>query len=189
MTAVRRTTAALAVLGLGLGLGLGACAPIVPQRTKSGGAARWAEALAIPSAFDWARDAQLCRVAGAGVGSDGWLPDRGGQWVFTYWSPTQTTTLFQVTVDTDGRVSTTSVKEGPRGNPLPAGWVDSPRLWSVTRSHWKREPLNTLDAELAMNADPEHFKDQTVWRIRFWMDDSTMETHIVSPDGKWLLSY
>ncbi len=180
----RRATAACVTLGFLLG----ACAPIVPQRTKMGGAARWAESKAIPSAFDWASDAKLCRVVGAGIGSDGWLPDRGGEWVFTYWSAAQPA-LFQVTVDSDGRVRTASTKEGPRGSTLPPGWIDSPKLWSKTRAHQKREPLNTLDAELSASAAPEHFKDQFVWRIRFWMNDSTMETHVVTPDGKWLLSY
>ncbi len=185
MTALGRATAACVALGFLFG----ACAPIVPQRSKPGGAARWAEQIAISSAFDWGGErVQLCRVTGAGVGAEGWLPDRGGQWAFTYWSPAQTA-LLQVTVDSDGNVKSAAAKDGPRGTTLPPGWVDSPKLWAATRSHQKREPLNTLDAELSASADPEHFKDQVVWRIRFWLDDSTMETHIVTPDGKWLLSY
>jgi hypothetical protein len=166
-----------------------ACAPIVPGRTKPGGAARWAETTAQQRAVEWARDAELCRIVGAGVGIDGWLPDRGGNWLLTFWSP-QKRSVLQVSVDSDGNVRAeekTDVEH--RGHTLPRAWSDSPKVWAATRRHQKGEPLNTFEAELAVDADAEHFSGQIVWRIRFWLPGNAYETHVLSPEGSWLASY
>lgn len=167
-----------------------ACAaPIVPQRSRPGGSARWAETLALPKAVAWAEDAVLCSIQGAGVGSDGWLPDHGGVWRLYFWSPNQPS-MFEVAVDSEGSVRTLDVKNLPqRGTRLPSAWADSPKVWSVTHSRQKTEAVHTLDAELALNAEPEKYAAQTVWRIRFWMPNNVTESHVVTPEAVWLSSY
>jgi hypothetical protein len=167
-----------------------ACAaPIVPQRSRPGGSARWAETLALPKAVIWAPDAVLCSIQGAGVGSDGWLPDHGGVWRLYYWSANQPS-MFEVSVDSEGSVHTLDVKNlSQRGSRLPSGWIDSPKVWSVTHSHQKSEAVHTLDAELALNAEPEKYATRTVWRIRFWMPNNATESHVVTPEAVWLSSY
>jgi hypothetical protein len=81
---------------------LAACAaPIVPQRTKPGGSAMWAVEAAVAKSQTWAADAQMARITGIGVSTDGWLPDHGGTWALEYWSPSKPGML-QVTVDSDG---------------------------------------------------------------------------------------
>ncbi len=180
-----------AVLNLALGACLAAAcaAPIVPQRTKSGGAARWADALAQQRVLEWSRDAQLCDILGAGVGTDGWLPDRGGKWQLTYWCP-EKPVVFQVSIDSDGNVHSTEWKDPVhRGHTIPSTWIDTPKIWAATRLHQKAEPVSTFEAELALGADAEHFPERVVWRIRFYMPGGGYETHVVSPDAKWLGSY
>jgi len=168
----------------------GACAvPIVPQRSKPGGSLRWAETLALPKAVAWAPDAALCLVQGTGVGSDGWLPDRGGMWKLYYWSPNQIS-MYEVAVDSDGSVRATDVKNLPqRGGHIPAGWADSPKVWAATHAHQKAEAVHTLDAELSLNAEPEKYPARTVWRVRFWLPNNAMESHVLTPEGVWLSSY
>jgi hypothetical protein len=164
-------------------------APIVPQRGKPGGSARWAENIALKRALGWAKNPQLCRIAGAGVGTDGWLPDRGGTWELDYWSESKPSVL-EVTIDSDGAVQTREVANSPeRGRVLPATWLDSPKVWSATRRHSKQEPVHTFDAELAFDAEPQRYPDRPVWRIRFWQQDNSYEIHVVSTDGEWLTSY
>ncbi len=185
----RHTMLCLAASLLAASLLAAACAPIMPQRSKLGGAARWAEGLAQRPAVIWADDARLCRVVGVGVGNEGWLPDRGGAWMLTYWSPDRSEVL-EVTVDSDGRVTTRTLTESPaRGSTLPQDWSDSPRTWNATRPHQQGEPLSTFEVELAVDAERERFPGRPVWRIRFFMHDSSYETHIVSHDGEWLQRY
>lgn len=169
---------------------IAACAaPIVPQRSRPGGSAHWAEALALRVAVRWAPDATLCHVVAAGIGSDGWLPDRGGSWTFIYWS-TEKQPLLEVAVDAEGGVSQKEDPDAPqRGQRIPAEWADSPRVWSATRAHQRSEPVHTFEAELGLDLEPERFPGRTVWRIRFWMDDSTFETHVVTPEAEWLATY
>jgi len=183
----RDTLASAAVLLVCLAM---ACAaPIVPQRSKLGGAARWADALARQRAAEWARDAELCQITGIGVGIDGWLPDRGGTWQLIFWSP-QKTGVLEVAVDSDGKAHAQERRAPPqRGHSVPALWCDSSKAWASTRPHQKGIPLSTFEAELGLDADREHFPGQIVWRIRFWLPDNSYETHVVSPEGKWLLSY
>ena len=93
---------------------------------------------------------------GEGVGSEGWLPDRGGAWRLTYWSPGKPGVL-EVTVDTDGRLTTAESPTSPsRGKTLPHEWMDSPRVWAATRAHLKGTPINTFAAELAFDAPRAH---------------------------------
>ena len=166
-----------------------ACAPVLPMRSKPGGAARWAVALAAEKATRWSKDARLGRIQGAGVGNEGWLPDNGGQWVATYWSASENTVL-HVTIDSDGNVSTEEVVDEPvRGLELPADWQDSPRVWAATRAAQVGDPLNTLDAELSAVAEPQRYPNQVVWRIQFFVRDGRSETHVVSAAGKWLARY
>ena len=117
-----------------------ACAaPIVPQRTKPGGSARWAEAVVQQKVGEWASGAELCRLAGAGVGIDGWLPDRGGTWQLYYWSPTKPSVL-ELTVDSDGAVKKREIPNDPgRGHSITASWEDSLVCGSATRTHQKLE--------------------------------------------------
>lgn len=166
-----------------------ACAaPIVPQRSKPGGAARWAAELARQRVAEWAHDAELCQVTGIGVGTDGWLPDRGGTWQLVYWSP-QKTADFQVSVDSDGRVRAQERRPVPqRGHSIPATWADSPKVWAATRVHQQGVPLSTFESELGFEADKERFPGEIVWRIRLWLPENTYETHVVNVDGKWLRS-
>lgn len=165
------------------------CAPIMPQRSKSGGAARWAASLAQRPSILWAPDAQLCRLVGLGVGTDGWLPDRGGNWTLTFWSA-QHTEVLEVTIDSDGGVKTQKIDDSPHhGFSIPGDWKDSPATWAATRSHQIGEPLNTFDVELSRNAEPERFPQKTVWRIRFYLVPGGFETHVVTPQGKWLAQY
>jgi hypothetical protein len=181
---IRASAAALALC-----FAVACAAPIVPQRSKPGGSARWAEALAQTKATLWTPDAQLCRISGAGIGVDGWLPDRGGTWQLDYFSASKPKML-EVNIDSDGGVTTREVPDIPqRGHALPAGWADSPKAWAATRTHQKIEPLHTFDAELGFGADAEHAKDQVSWRIRFWQTDNTYATHVVSAEGAWLASY
>jgi hypothetical protein len=170
--------------------GLASCAaPIVPQRTKPGGSARWAESIARDRALTWAKDAPLCRILGTGIGNEGWLPDRGGAWLLHYWSEAKPLVL-QVTVDSDGTTQTRELEDAAgRGRTLPAAWSDSPKVWSVTHRYLVQEPLNTFDAEFAFGAEPERYPDRPVWRIRFWQPGNTYETHVVGADGVWLTSY
>lgn len=167
----------------------GCAAPIVPHRSKPGGSARWAEVLASEQALLWAPDAVLCRVAGAGVGSDGWLPDRGGAWQLCYWSPLHGPVL-EVAVDGDGRVRTQEIRDAPeRGRALPRDWLDSPKVWAATRGHERLEPMHTLDSKFAVDAEPERFPGEALWTIRFWLPDNTSETHVVTADGRWRAAY
>ena len=162
------------------------CAPVMPNRTKPGGAARWAAALASRPALAWAADARWCRITGAGVGADGWLPDRGGRWSITYWSERQQGVL-QVGVDSDGNVTTEAIANSPfRGRTLPDDWSDSPRVWAATQAHQSAEPLNAFDVELAVDLEPERYPGRAVWRIRFYLDQSRFETHFVAADATWL---
>ena len=185
MARLRSFTAAAGALCL-----LAACAaPIIPQRSKPGGSARWAVQLAVPKSQIWAADAQMSRITGVGVSTDGWLPDRGGTWQLEYWSPSKPG-MFEVSVDSDGVVKSKEIPAGPhRGESLPADWLDTPKVWAATRVHQKTEPVHTFDAEFARDADPEHAKDQVVWRIRFWQADNTYSTHVVSANGTWLANY
>lgn len=168
-----------------------ACAPVLPERSKPGGAARWAHALATDAAVRWARDAVLCRIQGSGVGTEGWLPDRGGFWLLTYTSAS-TNARLQVSVDTDGN-TTTQVEPVANATPpcpvLPADWDDSSRIWAATSAHQKGTPLNTFEAVLATDAEPERHAGQLVWRIRFFLQGGGYETHVVSAKGQWLESY
>jgi hypothetical protein len=189
MTCRRRATTALA-WPLAVLLGLAGCAaPIIPQRSKPGGSARWADSVAQAKVLPWAPDAALCRVSGAGVGADGWLPDRGGTWTLTYWSATKQPML-QVTVDSDGVARAAEQKAGPeKGRSLPPAWQDSPKVWSIARSHSRAEPVHTFEAELAWGADTERAGDEPAWRIRFFLPDNSFETHVVRPDGRWVATY
>jgi hypothetical protein len=166
-----------------------ACAPVLPERSKPGGAARWAYAEALDTAVRWSPAAALCRVVGEGVGSEGWLPDRGGAWSLTYWAPEKSGVL-EVTVDTDGKVTSVERAESPaRGKTLPHDWMDSPRVWATTRQHQKGTPLNTFAAELAVDAEPERYPGRPVWRIQFFLQEGGNETHVVSPQAEWLARY
>jgi hypothetical protein len=163
----------------------------MPQRNKPGGAARWAQALATDAALRWSRDALLVQVLGSGVGTEGWLPDRGGTWVLTYQSRAATKKL-DVVVDTNGKVFV----QTPEGEaidalqqPLPEEWVDSPKAWAATIQHQQGAPLNTFEASLGFDAEPERYPNQLVWRIRFYMQGGAYETHVVSAEGRWLTSY
>jgi hypothetical protein len=167
-----------------------ACAvPIVPQRSRPGGSARWAEALAARAAVEWSADAVLCRIQGAGVATDGWLPDRGGYWQFIYRSATQPL-LYEVSVDSEGGVQKRVAAATPaRACHLAHDWIDSPRVWAATNAHQDAVLIHTFDAEFAADAEPERYPDKPVWRIRFWREDRSYETHIVSAHGEWLASY
>jgi hypothetical protein len=162
------------------------CAPVMPQRSKPGGAARWAFGLAQRPAILWAQDAQLCHLSGVGVGNEGWLPDRGGTWVLTFWSPEKQQVL-EVSIDSDGMSTTRTVDDSPhRGRTIPPDWKDSSTVWRATRTHRQAEPLNTFESVLATDAAPERFPGQCVWRIRFYLMQGGFETHFVSPQGEWL---
>jgi len=168
---------------------LPACAPVVPQRSKPGGAARWAAALSWQAAAIWAPDAAPCRVSGAGIGEDGWLPDKGGYWQIDYWSASKQP-LLEVTVDADGRLRSEEIAQSPaRGHTLPADWSDSPKAWAATRSHQRSEPLSTLEAELGYDAEPQRYPGRVVWRVRFWLNSGDYDTHVVTPQAAWLTSY
>jgi len=174
------------LLPLWIGILVLQCAPVLPERSKPGGAARWAFDLSQRSAILWAQDAQLCRITGVGVGGEGWLPDRGGNWILSYWSP-QFPEVLEVSVDSDGAVTTNNVPDSPdRGHVIPLDWKDSSAVWAATRSHRVGDVLSTFDAALAYNADAERFPDQIVWRIRFFLTQGGFETHILSPRGEWL---
>jgi hypothetical protein len=165
------------------------CAPVLPERSKPGGAARWAYAAALDAAVRWSSAAALCQVEGEGVGSEGWLPDRGGAWSLTYWAPEKPGVL-EVTVDTDGKVTTQESAASPvRGKTLPHDWMDSPRVWAATSAHQKGTPLNTFAAELAFDVEPERYPGRPVWRIRFYLQEGGYETHVVSPQAEWLARY
>lgn len=167
-------------------LAFACAAPIVPQRSKPGGAARWAAELARQRVAEWAPDAELCHVTGIGVGTDGWLPDRGGTWQLVYWSP-QKTVVLQVSVDSDGRVRAQEQRPVPQsGHSIPATWADSPKVWAATRLHQEGVPLSTFESELGFDTDKEHHPGEIVWRIRLWLPENAYETHIVSVDAKWL---
>ena len=166
-----------------------ACAPVVPLRSKPGGAARWAFALASQQATLWSTDARGARVKGNGVGNEGWLPDRGGAWTVTFWSASKQVAL-NVVVDSDGNVSSDEVAdESARDLRLPSDWQDSPRVWAATRSAQQGDPLSTLEAELSAAAEPQRYPDQAVWRIRFFTREGQFETHVVSAAGEWLTRY
>lgn len=167
-----------------------ACAaPILPQRSRPGGSARWAEALAAQPAVEWSASATLCRLNGGGVAIDGWLPDRGGYWQLIYSSPAKTS-LLEVSVDSEGNVRTREIPATPsRRCQLNSDWLDSPRIWAATRAHQEGILVHTFDAELAFDAEPERFPGRPVWRIRFWREDHAYEIHVVSSQGEWLASY
>jgi hypothetical protein len=168
---------------------LHACAPVLPNRTKPGGAARWAYELAQTAVFEWARDAELCRVHGVGVGSEGWLPDRGGVWKLSYWTPAKSSVL-EVTVDSDGNITSAEVDTSTvRGRSLPTSWQDSPRVWAATMKHQVGTPISTFAALLALDLEPERYPDLAVWRIRFFLQEQGFETHIVSDQAEWLAIY
>jgi hypothetical protein len=170
-------------------LGYVACAgPILPARSKPGGAVKWAESLALSKAIQWSTDATLVSVTGAGIGIEGWLPDRGGEWKFTYTSVAKATRM-EIVIDSDGTVRDRETAKGPPAAALPAGWLDSPKVWAATRAHWTGQPVHTLDAELSPVAEPERAAGALVWRIRFWTEAGAVETHVVTPDARWLLSY
>ena len=136
-------------LGLLLALCALQCAPVMPQRSKPGGAARWAFGLAQRPAILWAQDAQLCHLSGVGVGTEGWLPDRGGSWILTFWSPSKPDVL-EISIDSDGATTTRSVDDSPhRGHTVPSDWKDSSTVWVATRSHRVAQPLNTFQSALA----------------------------------------
>lgn len=184
MNRIKRTSLLLLI-------GVLACAPVMPERSKPGGAARWAQILATDAAVRWSRDALLIRVLGNGVGTEGWLPDRGGTWILTYQSREAAKSL-EVIVDTNGKVFVQKPEGEPISapqRPLPAEWVDSPRAWNATSSHQKGVVLNTFEAELAYDADPERYPGELVWRVRFYMQGGQSETHVVSAEGRWLTMY
>lgn len=184
--ALQRVIACVALFALGTLLG---CAPVVPLRSKPGGAARWAYGLASTEAVRWSQDARACRVLGVGIGDEGWLPDRGGQWTVTFWSASKETAL-NVIVDTDGNVSRQEIDDpAVRESRLPSDWSDSPRAWAATRAAQQGEPMSTLQAELSGLAEPERYPQQVVWRIRFITRGGGSETHVVSASGDWLTRY
>jgi len=181
----RCTTFAVVVLVLVCGC----AAPILPQRSRPGGSARWAEALASQPAVEWSMDAVLCRLSGGGVALDGWLPDRGGYWQLVYSSAAKPS-LFEVSVDSEGAVRTREIAATPsRRCSLNTDWFDSPRAWAATRAHQAGILVHTFDAELAADAEPERYPNRPVWKIRFWREDRTYEVHVVSSMGEWLAAY
>lgn len=163
------------------------CAPVLPERSRPGGAARWAQALATDAVVRWSPDAQLCRVVGNGIGNEGWLPDRGGSWVLTYRSAALGKAL-EVNVDTYGVVKTAAVSDSvaARLQLLPVDWDDSPRVWAATSAHQHGVPINTFEAVFAHDAVPDLYAGQPVWRIRFYLQGGGYETHVVSAKSKWL---
>ena len=168
-----------------------ACAPVLPERSKPGGAARWAQALATDAAVRWARDAVPCRIEANGVGTEGWLPDRGGHWLLTYTSAASNARLL-VSVNTDGQVTTEAEPAASATTPcppLPADWDDSSRIWAATSAHQKGIALSTFHAILGHDAEPERYPGELVWRIRFYLQDGGYETHVVSARGQWLERY
>jgi hypothetical protein len=168
----------------------GCAGPILPPRTKPGGAAKWAETLAYQKALEWSPDATLVRVKGAGVGIEGWLPDKGGEWSLAYSSVARGKTV-EFAVDPDGKVRAEPVAAGkePPTTPVPRDWLDSPKVFGTTRAHWKNEPLHVLEAELSAATEPTRAPGQVVWRIRFWLSTSTTETHVVTADAHWVAMY
>lgn len=186
MTTTTRTGLATTVVLL---LASACAAPIVPQRSRPGGSARWAESLAALSALQWSSDAELCRLSGGGVATDGWLPDRGGFWQLTYHSASKPT-LYEITVSSEGGLQTRTTPATPnRSCHLNSDWLDSPKIWAATRSHQKTALVLTFDAELAGDAEPQRYPGVPVWRIRFYRDDQSYETHVVSALGEWLTTY
>jgi hypothetical protein len=175
----RIAAAALAALLLA-----GCTGPILPARSKPGGAAKWGEAIAYGKALAWSRDAVLVRINGAGVGIEGWLPDRGGEWQFTY-SSADRGLRYEVVVDSDGKVRHNE-RSAITLAPLPRDWIDSPRIWNAARAHWSAEPVHTIDAELASGLAPNRAPGQVVWRLRFWMQNGVTETHWVAAAGQWI---
>ncbi|UCE02073.1 MAG: hypothetical protein JSW67_12540 [Candidatus Latescibacterota bacterium] len=168
---------------------LHACAPVLPNRTKPGGAARWAHEQAQTVVFEWARDAVLCRIHGVGVGNEGWLPDRGGVWKLSYWTPAKSSVL-EVSVDSDGNVTSAEVDTSSvRGRSLPSSWQDSPRVWAATMEHQVGTPISTFAAVLAFDSEPQRYPDRAVWRIRFFLQEQGFETHVVSDQAEWLATY
>jgi len=184
----RRAPSAFLAASL-LALASACTAPILPQRSRPGGSARWAEALAAQSAVEWSTRAALCRLSGGGIAIDGWLPDRGGYWQLIYSSPAKVN-LLEVSVDSEGGVQTREIPATPsRRCHLNSDWLDSPRAWAATRAHQEGLLVHTFDAELATDAEPERFPDRPVWKIRFWREDRTYEIHVVSSQGEWLATY
>ena len=180
--AISKRVAAAAVLAA---LVVAGCAgPILPARSKPGGAAKWGEAIAYGKALTWARDAALVRVAGTGVGIEGWLPDRGGEWQFTY-SSAERGLRYEIVVDSDGKVRDNE-RSASTLLPLPRTWIDSPRVWGAARAHWSAEPVHTIDAELAIGLRADATAGDAVWRLRFWMQNGVTETHWVHADGRWI---
>jgi len=173
----------------GLLLASACAAPIVPQRSRPGGSARWAEALAARAALEWSADAELCRMSGGGIATDGWLPDSGGFWQLTYHSASKPT-LFEVTVNSEGGLQTRTTAATPnRSCHLNPDWLDSPKIWATTRSHQVDALVLTFDAELAGDAEPQRYPGVPVWRIRFYRGDRSYEVHVVSALGEWLTTY
>jgi hypothetical protein len=169
-------------------LAAGCAGPILPARSKPGGAAKWAETLALSKALAWAADATLVRVTGAGIGIEGWLPDRGGEWKLTYASAARPH-LLELAIDPDGAVRERETAKAAPPAPVPPAWLDSPKVWAATRAHWRGEPVHTLDAELSADAEPDRSAGTVAWRIRFWLADGKVETHVVTPDARWLAVY
>ena len=181
---MRRTILCILALVLLVGICV-RCAPVMPQRSKLGGAARWAYDVSRQPAALWAKDAQLCRIVGVGVGAEGWLPDRGGNWILT-WASAASSEVLEVSVDSDGNAQTKNIPDSPhRADVVPADWKDSSTVWTATRSHQRGVPLNTFTAELSSTAGGEEHEGM-VWRIRYYLTAGGFETHFVSAQGEWL---
>ena len=139
---------------LALVAGTTICASCPPPALRPGpafdGSAYWAWQIAEPQTTAFAPDAHLYEVLGAVVYHDGRLPGNTGTWSFVTWSASRQQ-VFQVTVDHAG-VTTTSTRSqatapGSGGQPVPAGWVNSPVIFQAAEPH---RPGSAVTAQLAV---------------------------------------
>jgi hypothetical protein len=165
-----------------------ACATVPAPAPRPGplgqGSARWAYAIAQPSIAASAPDAELYTILGAFVWRDGRLPSNTGDWSFVAWSPSLKQTL-QVTVKFDGTFFTTTRNEATppsqNGQPLPAGWLDSPDIFAVVASHLTCGVTHAQLAVLNVASYPQA-PNQPVWGINF----NVGQNQLVKWDGTYV---
>ena len=133
------------------------------------GSVQWALQIAQPEINNFSSDAQIYSILGATIWKDGRLPANTGTWSFISWSASLQK-ICQVTVDDEGNTrKTIRDSENPpntgSGSTLPAGWVNSPTIFSaiptqeITRSFAQLVAFNYTSYLQAPN--------EAVWGINF----------------------
>ena len=175
-----------AVLVLLFTMTLASCGTDHDRRTGPvfDGSAQWALDIAQPLISGFAPDAQVYVIDGAIVQTDGRLFADAGGWGFMTWSQSLQK-MYTVSVKYDGSTTTKTVDRPTppgRGQPIPAGWLNSPAIFQVANPHVNDAPDQVTLVLVNWDDYPEA-PGQAVWGLVY---SNPGGTHKVTWDGTYL---